>query len=293
MPAGGDTSEEDDPIKSLILKPAAERFGTGSGGREPEPGGAASPPSPGAAAAAAGSKRARRSASAASLGGASSSVDADDDDRERAAKKQRRKERRRAARAAAQAAGGEGERPSSRSTPAVTGATPSAAESGSDADAAAAAAAGGCEAADGRHHVRAPPAGASASAAAAAAPPPAPLPTGVRIVEDSEAGNAEMARLLVGRAARALRYFEDGAPLKGVACWRCGRRGHVAKDCRCAVGAARVGCMWGVAGSPMQRGVHFMQERLHAWRACEPLSAASLGSGTACEARGALVAAMA
>jgi hypothetical protein len=96
----------------------------------------------------------------------------------------------------------------------------------------------------GRRHVRAPLAPSSGTPAVAPAGPAA-APAGVRLVDDDGGGGGgaplEVRRLL--RASRAPRYFDEGAPLKGVACWRCGKRGHVAKDCRWGPGPGAAG--WG------------------------------------------------
>lgn len=52
-------------------------------------------------------------------------------------------------------------------------------------------------------------------------------PIGVVVLEDGDPEpNYEMQKLL-----RAPRYFDEVYEPKGVACWRCGKRGHLAKDC--------------------------------------------------------------
>lgn len=52
-------------------------------------------------------------------------------------------------------------------------------------------------------------------------------PIGVVVLEDGDPEpNYEMQKLL-----RAPRYFDQVYEPKGVACWRCGKRGHLAKDC--------------------------------------------------------------
>lgn len=52
-------------------------------------------------------------------------------------------------------------------------------------------------------------------------------PVGVIVLEDGDPEpNYEMQKLL-----RAPRYFDQVYEPKGVACWRCGKRGHLAKDC--------------------------------------------------------------
>lgn len=44
--------------------------------------------------------------------------------------------------------------------------------------------------------------------------------------DEADQRNFEVQKLL-----RAPRYFDDVYEPKGVACWRCGKRGHLAKDC--------------------------------------------------------------
>lgn len=52
-------------------------------------------------------------------------------------------------------------------------------------------------------------------------------PVGVIVLEEGDPEpNYEMQKLL-----RAPRYFDQVYEPKGVACWRCGKRGHLAKDC--------------------------------------------------------------
>lgn len=51
------------------------------------------------------------------------------------------------------------------------------------------------------------------------------VPVGVIIIPDG-APDRERAKV-----SRAPRYFDEVYEPKGVACWRCGRRGHLAKDC--------------------------------------------------------------
>eukprot|EP00775_Hariotina_reticulata_P011818 gene11818-11962_t len=59
----------------------------------------------------------------------------------------------------------------------------------------------------------------------------ATAPKGVVIVEDEQA-NAQKYELQ--KLLRAPRYFDEVYEPKGVACWRCGKRGHLAKDCTLA-----------------------------------------------------------
>ncbi|WIA33218.1 hypothetical protein OEZ86_006364 [Tetradesmus obliquus] len=45
------------------------------------------------------------------------------------------------------------------------------------------------------------------------------------------ATEADQRNFEVQKLLRAPRYFDDVYEPKGVACWRCGKRGHLAKDC--------------------------------------------------------------
>jgi hypothetical protein len=70
-----------------------------------------------------------------------------------------------------------------------------------------------------------------AAAAAAHQPAAATAPKGIVIVNDEQA-NAQKYELQ--KLLRAPRYFDEVYEPKGVACWRCGKRGHLAKDCTLA-----------------------------------------------------------
>lgn len=205
----GTDSDPDDPIDKYILDPASKRFGSA----DPEGGPADS-------------GRKRREQNGADDAAAAAAAAA-------AAKKQRRKSKSKSRRSSKdkspKAAAADHSGSDSDPGGLELGNLRHGSGSGSDDPD------GGGGAAGGRHHVRAPPAGGAAAAGAggAAAAAGTPGPRGVVLVDDDgDAAAPEMWRLL--RGARAPRYFDEGAPLKGVACWRCGKRGHVARDCRCA-----------------------------------------------------------